>query len=64
MLKLFDQLSNSGAAKGEALTAGGDGDGNFVRFGGTEDKDDVSWWFFKGFEEGVKGAGGEHMDFV
>lgn len=51
-------------AEVEALAAGEDGGGEFLDFGGGEDKFYVSGRFFEGFEEGVKGFVGEHVDFV
>ena len=33
-------------------------------FGGSQDKDNMRWWFLKSFKQGVRGWFGEHMDFV
>jgi len=46
------------------LAAGYDSGQDFVGLGGGEDKDNVGWWFLQGFEQGIGGAGTEHVDFV
>lgn len=51
-------------AEVEALAAGEDGGGQFLDFGGGKDKFYVGGRFFEGFEEGVEGFVGEHVDFV
>ena len=33
-------------------------------FGSRQDKDNVWWWLFQRLQEGIGGAGTEHMDFV
>jgi len=33
-------------------------------FGGSQDKDNMGWWLLKGFEQGIRGAVTEHVDFV
>ena len=33
-------------------------------FGSSQDKDNMWWWFLKGFEQGVRGAITKHVDFV
>jgi hypothetical protein len=35
-----------------------------MSFGGSQDEDNVWWWFFEGFEQGIGGAITQHMDFV
>ena len=52
------------AAEVEALAAGEDGGGEFLDFGGGKDEFYVGGRFFEGFEEGVEGFVGEHVDFV
>lgn len=57
-------VAGADAAEVEALTAGEDGGGDFLRFGGGEEEFDVCGGLFEGFEEGVEGTNGEHVDFV
>ena len=33
-------------------------------FGGSQDKNNMWWWFLEGLEEGVSGASAKHVDFV
>ncbi|MBA7638490.1 hypothetical protein ES703_46146 [subsurface metagenome] len=33
-------------------------------FGGSQDKDNMWWWFLKGLEQGIGGFFGKHMDFI
>ncbi len=33
-------------------------------FSGSQDKDNMWWWFLQGFEQGVRGWFGEHMNFI
>jgi hypothetical protein len=33
-------------------------------FGGSQDKDNMRWWLLQRLEQGIRGAGAEHMDFV
>lgn len=33
-------------------------------FGGSQDEDNMRWWFLEGFEQGIGGAIAEHMDFI
>jgi hypothetical protein len=33
-------------------------------FGGCQDKNDVGWWFFQGFKQGIRGILAEHVNFI
>lgn len=60
-------VSNDLAGDGaeiEALAAGEDGGKDFLDLGGGEDEFYVFGGFFEGFEEGVEGGVGEHVDFI
>ena len=52
------------AAQIEALAAAQDGGENFVGFSGGEDELYVGRGFLQGFEQGIKGRGGEHVDLI
>ena len=52
------------ALKIVSLASTQDRDGDFVRIGRCEDKDDVCRWLFERFEQGIKSLGREHVDFV
>ena len=52
------------AGKVKPLAAREHGDGDFVRFGRTENKLDVLWGLFECFEQRVEGIAREHVDFI
>jgi len=33
-------------------------------FSGSQDEDNIWWWFLKGLEQGIRGFLGEHVDFI
>jgi hypothetical protein len=51
-----DEQGFGDAIEGENLTAGNDGVGDFVDFGGREDENEVGAGFLHRFEEGVEGV--------
>lgn len=58
-----DNVRGDGAEV-KTLAARDDGGKNLVGFGGGEDEFDVGRGLLEGFEEGVKGASGEHVNLV
>ena len=52
------------AAEIKPLATGENGGGEFLDFGRGENKFYVSGRFFEGFEEGIEGLVGQHVDFV
>ena len=32
--------------------------------GGCQNKQNMAWWFFQGFKQGIKSTGGHHVHFI
>ncbi len=51
-------------AKIKALAARDDGCGQFVGFGGGQNKQHMRWWLLESLEQGIKSLGRQHMYFI
>jgi hypothetical protein len=59
-----DDEGGGDAAEVEALAAGEDGGEDLFGVSGGEEELHMGWGFLEGFQQGIEGRDGQHVDFV
>jgi len=64
VFQAFNYVLSRDAVEIKPLATGDNCRWDAIWCSGSQDEDDVWWWFLQGLEEGVEGFGGKHVDFV